>query len=59
MGPFSTNLAALRELAESVEIPVDRLRGISSLTGLTEFIVFGTFGSNGSNRGRCLYTWCS
>ncbi|TRT79404.1 MAG: 1-(5-phosphoribosyl)-5-[(5-phosphoribosylamino)methylideneamino]imidazole-4-carboxamide isomerase [Microcystis aeruginosa Ma_AC_P_19900807_S299] len=50
------NLAALRELAESVEIPVIASGGISSLTDLLSLLSLEPLGVTGVIVGRALYT---
>jgi phosphoribosylformimino-5-aminoimidazole carboxamide ribotide isomerase len=50
------NLTALRELAESVEIPVIASGGISSLTDLLSLLSLEPVGVTGVIVGRALYT---
>ncbi len=50
------NLQALRELAESIAIPVIASGGVSSLTDLLSLLSLEPIGVNGAIVGRALYT---
>jgi phosphoribosylformimino-5-aminoimidazole carboxamide ribotide isomerase len=50
------NIAALRELASGIEIPVIASGGVSSLQDLLSLLSLGTLGVTGAIVGRALYT---